>query len=147
MLDTLSKSIHNLRNPFFKIKHRFPRYVLITCCTGTLSFVVAWLMLHSGFQPLVSLVVSALCSGLLSYGAMELWAFPHRNGKLSWTRLSGNALVGIGGFAARYVVLVVALRHLATLPPPFNNAVPLALAYLASFCFGYLLRSRVIFKN
>lgn len=145
MLKTLVDSLHSMNNPLFRIKKRFPRYVLITCCTGVIGFSVAWLMLHAGFSPILALVASALASGLLNYAAMELWAFPHRSGRLCWSRLSGNALVGAGGFVARYGVLVLGLRHLH-LPPPFDNAVPLALAYLASFIIGYLLRSRVVFK-
>lgn len=146
MLKRLTESLHNARNPFFKIKKRFPRYVMITCCTGTLSFLAAWLLLSLGFGPLLTLVVSALASGLLSYTAMELWAFPHRTGRLSFARLSGNALVGVGGFTARYAVLTLGLRYLH-LPPPLHTAVPLLLAYLSSFIIGYLLRCHVVFKH
>lgn len=148
VIKSLSESLHNVRNPLCRVKKRFPRYVIITCCTGALSFCVALALLHAGMGPLLSLVLSACVSGLFSYIAMELWAFPHREGKgrLSWHRLAGNALVGIGGFAGRYLVLTLALRHI-NLPYPFDNAVPLALAYLTSFIIGYTLRCAVVFKK
>lgn len=146
VLKTLTDSLQNMTNPFYKVKKRFTRYLLITCCTGAIGFAVAWSLLHIGLSPLIALLASAATSGLLNYAAMELWAFPHRKGRLCWSRLSGNALVGIGGLAARYLVLLFGLRHLH-LPSPFDNAVPLALAYLASFVIGYLLRSRVVFKH
>ncbi len=145
MLKSISDSLHNIKNPLGRIKKRFTRYVVITSCMGCLSFLVALALLHAGFAPLLSLVISALSSGLLSYGAMELWAFPHREGKLSVRRLVETSVVGIGGFAARYVVLTLALK--LAIPEPFHNAVPLALAYLASFLFGYILRSQVIFRK
>jgi len=145
-LKRLIEKLQNLRNPFSRIENCFPRYIIITCCTGAISFGVALVLLHSGVPPLAALILSALASGLLNYLAMELWAFPHRSGRLSWKRLSGNALVGCGGFAGRYIVLTLALRYLRV-PPPFDYAVPLALAYLASFAIGYLLRSRVVFRH
>lgn len=145
-MKSLLDRLHGMRNPFLAVKRRFPRYVLITCCTGAISFLVALALLHAGLHPLPTLVLSALASGLFSYLAMELWAFPHRNGRLSWERLVKNGLVGIGGFAARYGVLLLGLRYLP-LPSPFTNAIPLALAYLASFTVGYLLRSRVVFRH
>lgn len=145
MLKSLSNSLHNAKNPFSRVKHRFPRYVLITACTGLLSFTAALILLHLGVPPLASLIASALASGLFSYGAMELWAFPHRKGRLSWRRLIKNALVGIGGFTARYAVLTLTLP--LAFPEPFHKALPLILAHLASFVFGYVIRSRIIFHK
>lgn len=148
MIKSLSESLHNAKNPLCRVKKRFPRYLIITCCTGAVSFAVALALLHGGMHPLLSLVLSACVSGLFSYAAMELWAFPHREGrgKLSWRRLTGNALVGIGGFAGRYLVLTLALRYIH-LPYPFDNAVPLALAYITSFIIGYTLRCAVVFRK
>lgn len=103
-------------------------------------------MLHMGFNPFFTLVCSVMASGLLNYGALELWGFPHRKGHLSWVRLAQNAIVGTGAFGARYLVLRLALEHF-NYPEPFNKVVPLAMAYCASFVIGYLLRSRVVFKN
>lgn len=145
-MNSLYKALHHAGNPLFRVKRRFSRYLIIVSCTGALSFGVALLMLHAGFQPFVTLVCSVLASGLLNYGALELWGFPHRKGRLSWKRLLQNAIVGTGGFGTRYAVLTLGLHYL-TFPQPFDKAIPLALAYTASFIFGYLLRSRVVFKN
>lgn len=148
MLRSLGNSLHKARNPLLRVKHHFPRYLIITCCTGVVGFGVALAMLYLGFGPFVTLVVSACASGLLNYTAMELWAFPHREGKgrLSFTRLWKNTVVGVVGFGARYLVLTLALNHLL-LPFPFDKAAPLALAYLASFLIGYVTRSRIIFRR
>ena len=148
VIDTVVEKIHNFPNPLLKLRKRFSRYIVITACMGTLSFLVAWGLLHMGIHPLASLIIAALSSGLLSYGAMELWAFPHREGRLSFQRLVQNAVVGIAGFGARYLVLMLGLRYLhPQLPAPLDNAVPLALAYLASFTIGYLVRCRIIFRH
>lgn len=145
MFKTLSDTLHNMPNPLCRVKKRLPRYILMTSCTGLLGFIVAWALLRAGVSPLASLVASAMASGLFNYAVMELWVFPHRKGRLSWSRLSENALVGVGGFSARYIVLTLALRNLY-FPAPFDTLVPLALAYLASFAIGYLLRSRLVFR-
>ena len=148
MLRSLGDSLHNAKNPLARVKHRFPRYIIITASTGVVGFGVALTMLHFGIGPFLTLVVSACASGILNYTAMELWAFPHREGKgrLSFTRLWKNTIVGIVGFGARYLVLTVALAHLA-LPFPFDKAVPLILAYLASFIIGYVTRCTIIFRS
>lgn len=148
MLKNLSDTLHKAPNPFSRVKKRFPRYVLITACTGAIGFTAALILLHVGLHPLAALILSACLSGLFNYGAMELWAFPHREGKgkLSWKRLFQNAVVGIVGFSARYLVLYFGLLYLPV-PSPLDKAVPLALAYLASFAIGYLTRTYVVFKK
>ncbi|MCC8179714.1 MAG: GtrA family protein [Planctomycetes bacterium] len=128
-------------------KRKLTRYVIITASMGTLSFVIALVLLYRGVSPFISLVISACCSGLISYGLIEMFAFPHRKGKLSWSRLAKSSLVGVGGFAARYVVLTICLHLFAPLLGAHNKPPALLLAYLASFLFGYLFRTLVVFKR
>lgn len=146
MLKHVTDTLHRAPNPFQRVEKRFPRYVLITACTGAVSFIVALTLLHLGLTPLPALVLSVCVSGLANYTAMELWAFPHRTGRLAWSRLAANALAGGGAFAARYGVLGWGLAHLHA-PHPFEKAVPLALAYLTSFAIGYLLRALIVFRK
>ncbi len=146
ILKTFSDTLHRVPNPLRGLKKRFSRYVVITAVCGTFSYVAALILLHSGMWPLLALTISAGASGLISYGALELWAFPQRKGRLSWNRLIKNAAVGVSGFAVRYGVLMLGLRYLHV-PPPLDYAVPLALAYLSSFLFGWLFRSQVIFRK
>lgn len=146
LIKSLTHHLNNMRNPFFRVKRCFSRYLIITCITGTLSFLVALVLLHSGMKPFLTLVLSVSASGLLNYAMLELWAFPHRRGRLSWRRLIGNAMVGLGGFAARWGVLTIGLKYLGFLAP-FDKAAPLLFAYCASFAIGFLLRSRVVFRR
>lgn len=136
----------NARNPFFRVKGRFTRYLAVCFCTGVIGFIAALLPLHSGLSPLASLVLSSLASGLCNYTALELWGFPHRKGRLSWRRLTHSSLVGVSGFLVRYGVLILGLRLWHGLAP-FDKALSLAFAYGASFFVGYLLRSRLVFRK
>lgn len=147
MLHSVVDRLNNAKNPFSRVKRCFPRYVLITACTGIVGFGIAWALLHAGVGPLLTLIASALVSGTINYLVMELWAFPHRQGRLSWKRLAGNAMVGAGGFAARYGVLVAGLKYFAQLPGPVNSLLPLTLAYLASFIIGFSLRRLIVFRR
>ncbi len=135
-----------MQNPFTRIKQRFPRYLAIALCTGSISFVVALILLHAGFSPFVCLAVSVLASGLFNYLALELWATPKRAGKLSWNRLIASSVVGGAAFALRWGILTFCLEKTAEYAP-FDKAISLAIAYIFSFTFGYLLRSRIIFTH
>lgn len=144
-LKSIAKAINEINNPFRRIKTRFSRYLIITSCTGAISFLVALALLHAGMKPFLTLVLSVTASGLLNYACLELWAFPHRKGRLSWRRLIGNAMVGVVGFGARWGVLTLGLHYSAALAP-LDKAVPLAAAYVASFLIGYFFRSRIVFR-
>ena len=143
---SLHTRLTRLPNPFARFRKRFTRYLSIVCCTGGIGFVVALVLLHHGVPALASLILSVLVSGLLGYGALELWGFPHRLGAFSWRRLAASSLVGALAFLGRYGVLEAGLRLFAGLAP-FDKFISLALAYLASFTIGYLLRSRVVFHK
>lgn len=135
-----------LPNPFARFRKRFTRYLSIVCCTGGIGFIVALVLLHHGVRPRFSLILSVLASGLLGYGALELWGFPHRLGALSWRRLAASSVVGTLAFLGRYAVLKAGLWLFAGIAP-LDKFLALALAYLASFSIGYLLRSRMIFHK
>ncbi len=135
-----------MRNPFTRIKQRFSRYIAISLCTGTISFVIALALLHTGFSPFVSLFISVLISGLVNYFALEMWATPKRKGSLSWRRLLSSSVVGGAAFAMRWGVLTFFLKQFAEYAP-YDKFFALILSYMASFAFGYLLRSRVIFTH
>lgn len=146
LIKSIAHALNNVQNPMFRVKRRFSRYLIITCCTGLLSFCIALALLHAGVDTFTTLVLPVSFTGLLNYGMLELWAFPHRRGRLSWRRLLGNATVGAGAFAARWGILTLGLEYSAFLAP-FDKAVPLLLAYLSSFVIGYLLRSRIVFRH
>ncbi len=133
-------------NPFYRIKKRFTRYLVIMTCTGIISFLIALALLHAEISPFISLVASALVAGSANYFMLELWGFPHRTGKLSAKRLVKSSFIGVFGFAARYATLLAGLKLFEKIKP-FDNVLALAIAYLVSFTIGYLIRSRVIFKN
>ncbi|GEM_PF-3563339 len=133
-------------NPFFRIKKRFTRYLVIMACTGIISFLIALALLHADLSPFLSLALSAVISGFINYFMLELWGFPHRTGKLSAKRLVNSSLIGVIGFAARYGTLIAGLGLLQNIKP-FDNVLALAIAYLVSFTIGYLVRSKVIFNK
>ena len=138
--------LHALPNPFRRFNRRLTRYMAITFCTGCISFIIALVLLHYGFSPLISLLLSVAASGLAGYAAMELWCFPQRLGRLSWKRFAFSSLVGGLAFLGRYGVLKVSLDLFHSLEP-FDKVLALGLAYGASFLIGYTLRSVVVFRR
>lgn len=143
---SLNTRLLKLPNPFFRIKKGLTRYMAITATIGTLSFAVALAMLHCGYSPFISLTASVLASGLFGYALLELWGFPHRSGRLCWSRLVKHAAVGTASFAARWAALTAALFLFKSLKP-YDNAIALVFAFAVSFGVGYLLRRYVVFKH
>jgi putative flippase GtrA len=122
------------------------RYTLISAVTGAVDFLLALRLLHAGFSSYFSLGVAIAVAGGADYLALEWWGFPGRKGGLSTRRLLGSGLVELGTYIIRVVVLWLWKRHLNDIEPT-EHLVGLAVSYAVGFVFGYLARSRVVFKD
>lgn len=122
------------------------RYTLISFLTGSLDFLIALALLHMGFSDSLGLAISIVLAGAANYFALEKWGFQGRKPALSLRRFVESGLVEAMTYAIRLAALWLWRRH-------FNDTVPtehligLAVAYLAGFVVGYVVRSRYVFRN
>lgn len=122
------------------------RYTLISTVTGALDYLLALLLLHMGIRPWISLAASIIVAGVADYAALERWGYPGRKGAFSSRRLAGSALVELGTYVIRMLVLSLWKTHLNDIEPT-EHMIGLAAAYLVAFLFGYVARSRFVFVD
>lgn len=122
------------------------RYLAISAVAGTVDFGIAFVLLHSGFSPAFSLAVSIAVAGIGQYFALEWWGFPGRRAAFSLRRLAQSGFAEAGTYVVRVGVLW-GWRHAFPALDARDHFVGLAVAYGVAFFFGYLIRSRLVFKR
>ena len=122
------------------------RYTLISCITGAVDFLLALLLLHLGFPSWFSLGMAILAAGIADYFALEWWGFPGRRGGFSLRRFAASGGVELGTYLIRLIGLWLWKRYANDIEPT-EHLVGLAVAYLAGFFFGYLVRSKIVFSG
>ena len=119
----------------------FVRYCLVAAASGTLDYILAFLLLHYGVTPPVALAVSIIIAGLAEYAGLEWWGFARRHPGFSGWRLAGSGVAELGTYLIRLGVLSVWRHHVEA--GFWENVAGLGLAYAIGFVFGYLFRRRV----
>lgn len=125
---------------------RYGRYVVISFLTGCIDYLLALVLLNAGEPPAVSLGIAIVIAGVIDYVALEKWGFSGRSGSYSLKRLLQSALVEGGTYLIRLGVLTV-WQRVTPAENVIDHAVGLAVAFGAGFIFGYVVRSRMIFKE
>ena len=134
-----------MNNDVYTSSFTMKRYLGISIAAGALDFILAFVLLHSGFSIAASLAVSIILAGVVQYFALERWG-TRRRGNFSFARLFGSGLVEFGTYCIRVVVLWSWKQYLPGVEAK-EHLLGLGVAYGVAFLFGYITRSRIVFKQ
>lgn len=135
-----------MSDDFPGISPNLKRYVVISAIAGTLDFLIAFALLHSGFSIAASLAISIVIAGIADYFALEWWGFSRRAGHFSAKRLFGSGLAELGTYGIRVAVLWLWKHYLPGIEAK-DHLIGLAAAYTVAFLFGYIVRTWFVFAH
>ncbi len=122
------------------------RYATISTIAGLLDFGLALVLLHLGLAAWSSIAIAMLLTGVMDYLALEWWGFPQRGGGFSAARLAESCAVELGTYIFRLFILWLWKAHFNDIDPT-EHLLGLAVSYFIPAVFGYLARTRLIFRR
>lgn len=122
------------------------RYAVISSLAGLLDFGLALVLLHLGFAPWSGIAIAMLVAGIIDYLMLERWGFSKRGGDFSYARLLESCVVELATYIFRLVLLWIWRAHFDDIDPT-DHLLGLAVSYLIPAVFGYLARTRVVFRG